>query len=78
MCSVCHQSPCDARCPNAPLPKAMSTCPCCNEGIMLDEEYATIDGVEYHVDCLEEMTTRELLKMFDVDTFTVGMEDLYD
>ena len=35
-----------------------------------------IDGVKYHIECLEDMDIRELLKMFDVYTYTVQQEDL--
>lgn len=76
MCSVCWHSPCDPRCPNAPEPPAIDTCPNCNEGIALGEEYAEIDGVKYHIECLEDMDIRELLKLFDVYTYTVQQEDL--
>lgn len=76
MCAVCMRSPCDSRCPNAPEPQSMDTCPECDEGIIFGDEYAEIDGMKYHVDCLESKDIRELLKLFDVLTYTVQEEDL--
>ena len=76
MCSICMKCPCDPRCPNAPAPKGIDTCPCCSDEITLGEEYADIDGIKYHVDCLEDMPIRELLQLFDVCTYTVEEEDI--
>lgn len=74
MCSLCLRSPCDARCPNAPAPPAVYTCKDCGEDIVPGDEFAEIDGEYYHIECLEDMTTRELLKLFDVYTETAEME----
>ena len=38
------------------------------------DEFAEIDGDYYHVECLENMTTRELLALLDVYTETAEME----
>ena len=67
MCAVCMRSPCDPRCPNAPEPPAVHTCKDCGEGIVLGDEFAEIE-------CLENMTTRELLALLDVYTETAEME----
>jgi len=74
VCAICLKSPCDSRCPNAPEPKAVYTCKYCDEGIIAGDEYAEINGDYYHIDCLEGMTARELLGMFDVGTFTAQEE----
>lgn len=74
MCAVCLKSPCDSRCPNAPEPKAVFACSFCDEGILAGDEYAEIDGSHYHIDCLEDMGTRELLQMFGVGTLAASEE----
>ena len=76
MCSLCLQSPCDCRCPNAKPPRSYQTCPYCEEGITLGEEYAEVNGEYFHVDCLESMGVRDLLSMFGCYTATVVEEDL--
>ena len=50
------------------------TCKDCGEGIVSGDEFAEIDGDYYHVECLENMTTRELLALLDVYTETAEME----
>ena len=74
MCSVCLRSPCDPRCPNAPEPPSVHTCKDCGEGIVSGDEFAEINGEYYHIECLENMTTRELLALLDVYTETAEME----
>lgn len=64
MCSECYQMPCHPRCPNAPEPTAVYTCKHCAEGITVGEEYTEIDGEYYHVECVSDMTTSELLILF--------------
>ena len=76
MCSLCLQSPCDPRCPNAKPPRSYDTCPHCGEGITLGEEYVFVDGAAYHVDCLEDMGVRELISLFGYYTYEVEEEDL--
>ena len=67
MCSECWQTPCSSRCPNAPEPTAIEKCSCCNEGIVHGEEMVEIDGEYYHLECVESMTTRELLELLGID-----------
>lgn len=72
---LCLRSPCDARCPNAPEPPAVHICKDCGENIVPGDECAEIDGSYYHIECLENMTTRELLALFDVFPETAEMEE---
>lgn len=53
MCMVCRMSPCHPQCPNAPDPPAAFQCHKCGEPILLGDEYARIDGVEYCEDCID-------------------------
>lgn len=75
MCSLCRVLPCDPRCPNAPEPLAVHTCKDCGEGIVPGDEFVEIDGEYYHLECLEDMTTRELLELFCVYPETAETED---
>ncbi len=75
MCAICMKSPCDSRCPNAPDPPAVFNCKGCGEGILVGDEYAEIDGERYHIECLDDMTTLEILKLFDVEIQTAEMEE---
>lgn len=68
MCELCHSFPCIDGCPNCEEPKAVDTCPACDSPIYEGEEVAEINCTLYHVECLEEMSTIELLAMFDVYT----------
>ena len=75
MCAICRRSPCDPRCPNAPDPPTVYTCEECGEGILVGDEFAEIGDRQYHIDCLESLSTRELLKMFDVETQFAEVEE---
>lgn len=56
MCEICHQRPCDERCPNKTL-KVISHCVECGEPIyegdeyymMFDEEPVCCDCAEYYI-----------------------------
>lgn len=62
MCSICHNSPCLARCPNADEPKAVYECNYCGEGIVRGEEYVEIEDKYFHKSCIEDsMTAREIV-----------------
>ena len=74
MCSECHCWPHLPGCPNAPEPKTIFTCKYCGEGIIAGDEYAEIDGVQYHTECLEDMTIYSLLDMFGVVVETAEEE----
>lgn len=68
MCKLCMSYPCDNRCPNAPEPKAVEHCAYCKDGIFEGEEMVEIDGRFYHVDCIAEMSTTELLNILGLET----------
>lgn len=67
MCQYCLTSPCPAGCPNADEPEATETCKYCGDGIFKEDEYAEIEGVCYHIDCLSDMGIKELLELLGVD-----------
>jgi hypothetical protein len=44
--------------------KTIFTCDKCGNGICEGDEYVDIDGEHYHIDCLTEMSIREVVKLF--------------
>ncbi len=76
MCEICRRSPCDARCPNAPEPRAIYKCAYCGEGITNGEKYLEYNGKYYHLDCIEEMSSDEIAKMFGCSVETADEDDL--
>lgn len=74
MCYGCPKMVCDCRCPDAPEPQTIGTCQECGDGIQIGEEYAEINGVKYHLECLEDMPTKKLLEMLDVGVETAKEE----
>lgn len=75
MCSVCYQTPCDSRCPNATPPKALHDCDYCNEGIEAGDKMVHINGAYYHLECLEDMDIEELLVLLDLDVEEAAEDD---
>lgn len=63
MCSVCLKIPCNARCPNAPEPKAVYRCSVCNEGIFRMQKYFETAKGYICNECIEDMSGAELLEM---------------
>ena len=54
MCSICGQTPCEARCPNYTPKKAKHYCSICEEGILDGEEYIENDDGDYaHWECVD-------------------------
>lgn len=51
MCDICHKSPCDSRCPNAPDPATIYECEYCKQPIVTGDYYYNHDGKYYHEDC---------------------------
>lgn len=51
MCDICHKTPCDYRCPNAPDPKTIYVCAHCNEPIVVGDRYFSFNDKHYHDDC---------------------------
>lgn len=75
MCSICHQTPCNSRCPNYISSKATHYCSICGEGIYEGEEYIENNDGDYrHYDCFYGM--RDLLEWLGYEIKT--MEDDYD
>ena len=52
MCETCLQTPCDARCPNAPEPSVIKICSHCDEDIYVGNTYYDIDGEPWCEDCI--------------------------
>lgn len=67
MCQYCLTSPCLAGCPNEDEPEAKTDCKYCGDGIFKEDEYAEIEGVCYHIDCLSDMGIKELLELLGVE-----------
>ena len=61
MCELCHRTPCDSRCPNAPEPPAVYTCKICGESIVAGEDYYEMDGEFYHEECFEDNAVKILM-----------------
>ena len=75
MCSVCMRNPCDYRCPNAAPPEALYDCSYCREGITAGDKMVRINGVYYHLDCLEDMDIEELMELMGLDVEEVTDDD---
>lgn len=75
MCSVCLQSPCSSRCPNADEEKPIYVCDECGYGIFEGDKF--FDSPDGYIckDCLENMTTNELLELLDVELRTAEKEE---
>lgn len=67
MCDICRNTPCHYRCPNAKEPEIKYTCAYCNEGIEAGEEYYSMEGKRYHMECLEDSAYDILQENFDID-----------
>lgn len=63
MCSLCLSTPCHTRCPNAPEPVAVHRCGKCGEGIFKGDKYFDGQGGCICEECLDDMTSGELLEM---------------
>lgn len=63
MCSICHNSPCLSRCPNAKTPHGLHKCTKCGHFVDHGIRYAMIDGDCYCEDCLDGLSTKELVEL---------------
>lgn len=63
MCDMCRMTPCHPRCPNAQEPKKEYECCICGYGLFKGDKY--LYGLEGYVckECLDDMTSGELLEM---------------
>lgn len=66
-CEYCHTLPHLPGCPAAPEPRAVHRCKYCGDGIVEGEEFYDIDGVFYHVECLEEMGVIKILRLLGIE-----------
>lgn len=75
MCSVCLQSPCSSRCPNAPEPIPVPRCNRCGEGIYDGDKY--LDSTEGPIceDYVDDMTSYEMMKAMEYELSTVEKEE---
>ena len=56
MCHVCRTSPCNSRCPNAPLPPFFAECEGCGEAIYDGDEYYAVSDFNYCEACVSYRT----------------------
>ena len=63
MCSVCMRVPCHPRCPNAPEPVSIYRCGKCGEGIFEGDKYYDSQKVYICEECLDDMSSGELLEL---------------
>ena len=73
MCDVCggiggHVN----GCPNGPEPKlkVIGICGCCDEEILEDEPRAYINGEWFHITCLDQLATSEILEICGIEVET--------
>lgn len=78
MCSVCLQTPCDPRCPNAADPKGVDDCILCESPIVPGDEYGKINGLSYCESCLEDMPLSNLITLGGGEWHTSDDEDEED
>ena len=68
MCDLCLTAPCAIGCPNAESrPIADDRCPECGEHIRSGDEYVKTPAGDYHLECLECLSTKDLIKLLDYD-----------
>lgn len=63
MCSVCLQTPCHPRCPNAPEEIAKYECVLCGSGIFQEDQYFESEDGPVCGECIGNMTPLEVLEM---------------
>ena len=61
--------------PEEKPPVSIGRCKWCNDDICVGEEYAEIEDSKYHIDCLDDMNTYELLSLFGV-SYKVAEEEI--
>lgn len=68
MCDLCLSAPCVTGCPNADMrPIAGDRCPKCRDPIRAGDEYVETPTGDYHLECLECLSTKQLIKLLDYD-----------
>lgn len=77
MCAICNSFPCNSRCPNAEEPRTVHTCEKCGSSIFAGEKYYDSPEGPICKDCMDEMTTDEVLEMLDESYSIAESEDMY-
>ena len=78
MCDLCLTAPCATGCPNAePRPIVRGRCLSCRDPIRVGDEYVEVGGRVIHLECLENMSTKVLLKTLDYDIKEAQEDDLF-
>lgn len=67
MCEICKAIPCLRGCPNEEEPKAVKCCTWCHSLICEGEEYITFEGEDICMECIDELSSREIFAMFGVE-----------
>lgn len=67
MCALCLQDPCHPSCPNADEPKAVERCMECGRKIYKGEQVLFLGSGSLCMDCLEEKTQIEVVKLLGGD-----------
>lgn len=62
MCSVCLQTPCHSRCPNAPEPEPIATCISCYKSLYEGDEYLDLPEGPICEGCVRDMNGIEILE----------------
>lgn len=70
MCSICMQTPCHPRCPNAPDLLPVYRCGKCSERIFEGDRYFESQEGYICEDCLNDMSSEELLELLGEDLVT--------
>ena len=86
MCELCRQSPCAAQCPNAEPLDVVECCEVCRGPIRENEEYIYGSGDAICMDCVFEMSARDVFEYFgyvrrtaernDTDDDFYGLDDI--
>lgn len=53
-------------------PGTVAICQCCKEAIISGEEYANVNGENFHTECLADVSVSEILDLLDVPVRTAG------
>jgi len=70
MCSVCLNSPCDYRCPNAEVVLPVHYCVSCDCGIEYGKRYLDTTEGKICEGCMEDMSVNEILDLCGMELET--------
>lgn len=77
MCEICGLSPCSPRCPNAYDPPAALHCSKCGSAIRDGEEYVSFVDMDVCEDCIDSLSTKEIIEMCGGTYLTAREETEY-